>query len=110
MQQPLLTGDVYADEASLNCPHCTQNTGLHVDTIEMHSAGGQTLIAQAHGEDDHANIAIELTPRQPEEYKGRRHTVVLVAWCELCGMSSRISFMQHKGVTEFEIDTAPRRP
>ena len=95
-----LTKDEPAQNAALFCPLCGESTGLHIDTVQVLSAGGQRLVAHATGEDNNARIEVSLADGAFEA--GRRHRIVLTSWCEHCGQGADISFEQHKGATLFK--------
>lgn len=104
---PFLQTESKGIDAWLNCPLCSSPSGLHIDTVQVHSAGGQNLLATAHGEDSSA--AIDVTLKTGLVSANRRHRVVLTSWCEICGMKADISFEQHKGQTLVNIsDEGPR--
>lgn len=101
VETALATETRYSSDPALICPKCGEETGLHIDTVELHSAGGQKLTAEAFGQD--ATGAIQIKLEAGAESPGRRHRIVLVSFCEQCGERSRISFEQHKGLTFFKV-------
>lgn len=92
MSNVLLSTDA---ERNIECPSCGEPNGLHFDVVEVLSASGRSVRVAATGEDENSTVAVEPTN---ERDPGRRHSIRLRYWCELCGSQNRwISIQQHKG-------------
>lgn len=87
-------------DGSLQCPSCGDVNGLHVDEVIMAGDSGQGLALFAPDEDaTDTNIPVAGIKIDRRSVSDRRHSVVLVIWCEVCGKWTRVTFIQHKGQT-----------
>jgi hypothetical protein len=75
---PSLTSDArYSGPPAVRCSQYGKSTGLHIDSVEVHSAGGQTLSATTQGEDAGARIQLQLADGADDPEK--RHRIVLLS-------------------------------
>jgi hypothetical protein len=86
-------------DSMLQCPHCG-DTSTHVDRVEVHTAGGNAIRIEGHGEDNDATYSA--TPiRSFEPY--RRHHVRFYIECEICKHETRVILQQLDGSTIVEV-------
>ena len=78
------------------CPRCNGDA-THIDDIDVVNARGQHVTLTVHGEDEGADITLQLDKRSG--YGGRRHTITLRMYCEQCGAYTSFHLKQHKGTT-----------
>jgi hypothetical protein len=88
------------DERRFACRTCLEDNGVHIDSVEMLNAAGQSVRVDARGEDERASLTATMSSGNP--YAGRRHTVRLYGWCEHCSLPWIMDLRQHKGVTLIE--------
>lgn len=95
--QPLEFSD-YIDDAML-CPLCGGEYGLHIDGVKVAARveDGAFTTVEVNGVTGETTYGVDV----PGE-EGRRHRIVLLGWCELCGDKFAVVFLQHKGATYVE--------
>lgn len=85
------------DDGNVMCPDCEQTIGMHFDDVDVLTASGRSVRARPSGEDGGSTVLIEPLPVQDS---GRRHSIVLHWYCEMCSPGrGTITIQQHKGMS-----------
>jgi Zn finger protein HypA/HybF involved in hydrogenase expression len=90
----LLSGESYAGEANVRCPHC------HGDYTHVRSVG--TLM----GSDPYEATPAYHGTVTSGQTASRRSAVEIVFECEMCPQPFSLVIQQHKGVNELQFMTA----
>lgn len=106
MTHPFLNS---SDSNMLICPLCGEDY-VHLDDVYM--AG------RPREDGPYVNVHVDNAGRidqgdflnMPIQSGGRRHTIAVSGWCEMCAGRFAIEFRQHKGQTELAILRANWRP
>ncbi|WP_223309013.1 hypothetical protein [Glutamicibacter nicotianae] len=103
---PVLLADLDLSEPNylaVKCPDCEEAYGFHIDGASVVNASGQKLRVESKNEDSSARLDVQLEndPHDAKTFRGRRHAVSLLGWCEHCHKDYTLTFEQVKGTTYF---------
>lgn len=97
---------------AVKCPGCGEAYGFHIDGASVVNASGQKLRVGSENEDSSARLSIQLEndTHDQKTFRGRRHAVSLIGWCEHCHADYTLTFEQVKGTTYFSISATEIAP
>lgn len=91
---------VKMDMTGLNCPNCGGSNLHHGEVRVLTRQGGSEDRDGIEVRTDNGRVS--MAPVAAEQMLGRRHSLEIAFWCELCPAHLWLQIMQHKGSTYLE--------